>query len=165
VSAFRCYLRVVSSDLQPEEISARLGTAPDEATSIGSRRRAESPPRLHATWIRRAETADLDARPEDLEPVIIGWGLDFARALGALVRSSDAVVSLEIVQRIRDLDSGREKGIFLGPDLIAWLATARASLDIDQYILHECGDLPAGAGQKRDDTGQNGAGQDGAPRE
>ncbi|MFI2261329.1 hypothetical protein OHU45_06710 [Streptomyces tubercidicus] len=31
-------------------------------------------------------------------------------------------------------------GILLGADLLAWMSTARASLDIDQYIYHECGD-------------------------
>ncbi|MFJ5118399.1 DUF4279 domain-containing protein [Kitasatospora sp. NPDC088548] len=140
MSAFRIYLRVVSSSLQLEEISSRLGTTPDESTSIGSRRRPESPPRSHTTWVRRAEVSGVDARPEDLEPVILGWGKDFSSALGRLVTSTDAVVSLEIVQQIRDIESGREKGIFLGADLIAWLGAAGASLDIDQYIYHECGD-------------------------
>jgi hypothetical protein len=83
--------------------------------------------------------AGADARPEDLEPVILGWGLDFARALGRLVESGEAFVSLEIVQQIRNLDSGIEKGIFLGADLMVWMGIAKASLDIDQYIYHECG--------------------------
>jgi hypothetical protein len=138
-SAFRVYLRVVSSVLQPAEISAKLGSAPDEAMSIGSRRHPESPPRQHTTWIRRAEGGSAEARPEDVEPVILGWGLDFARSLGELVESSDCVVSLEIVQEVRNLDSAKEKGIFLGAELIAWMATARASLDVDQYVYHECG--------------------------
>src|SRR4051812_31434432 len=109
MTAFRIYLRVVSSSLQPEEISARLGMEPDESTSIGGRRGPESPPRAHATWIRRAEVADADTRPEGLEPVIVGRGLNFARALGELVESSDAMVSVEIVQQIRNLDSEKEK--------------------------------------------------------
>lgn len=141
MSAFRIYLRVVSSTLQPSEISTKLGLEPDESTSIGSRRRPESPPRQHATWIRRVEVDRDQARPEDLEPVILEWGLDFARSLGKLVESTDCFVSLEIVQQIRNLDEEKEKGIFLGGELIAWMATARASLDIDQYIYHECGDV------------------------
>ncbi|PJI85725.1 hypothetical protein CLV34_2916 [Luteimicrobium subarcticum] len=79
-----------------------------------------------------------DARPEDFEPVILAWGPEFARALGSLVTAGDAFVALELVQEIRDLDSSREKGIFLSPELLAWLATSHASLDIDQYIFHDC---------------------------
>ncbi|WP_426569614.1 DUF4279 domain-containing protein [Streptomyces canus] len=134
------YLRVVSQALQPEEISKRLGAEPDESTSIGSRKHPQSPPRSHATWIRRVGAAEGCARPEDLEPVVIGWGSDFADALGRLADSGEAAVSLEIVQEIRDLDDPQQKGIFLGADLVAWMGTARASLDIDQYIYHECGD-------------------------
>ncbi|MGW9131973.1 DUF4279 domain-containing protein [Streptomyces sp. NPDC055681] len=134
------YLRVVSESLQPEEISRRLGAQPDESTSIGSRRHPQSPPRSHATWIRRAGAAGGCARPEELEPVVVGWGLDLADALGRLADSGEAAVSLEIVQEIRDLDDPQQKGIFLGADLLAWMGAARASLDIDQYVYHACGD-------------------------
>ncbi|WP_189940260.1 DUF4279 domain-containing protein [Streptomyces aurantiogriseus] len=139
MKAFWMYLRVVSESLQPEEISRRLGVDPDESTAIGSRRHAGSPPRSHASWVRRADRpGQAGARPEDLEPVILGWGLDFAHALGQLVASGEAVVSLEIVQEIRDLDDSQQKGIFLGAELMSWLGAAKASLDIDQYVFHEC---------------------------
>jgi len=72
--------------------------------------------------------------------VVVGWGPDLADALGRLADSGEAVVSLEIVQEIRDLDDPRQKGILLGADLLAWMSKAKASLDIDQYIYHECGD-------------------------
>ncbi|GGS29133.1 hypothetical protein Snoj_25350 [Streptomyces nojiriensis] len=134
------YLRVVSESLQPEEISKRLGAEPDESTSIGSRKRPLSAPQSHATWIRRASTTGGGARPEDLEPVILGWGTDLATALGRLVDSEEAAVTLEIVQEIRDLDDPQQKGIFLGAELLSWIAAAKASLDIDQYVYHECGD-------------------------
>ncbi|MFC7263274.1 hypothetical protein [Streptomyces lutosisoli] len=49
-------------------------------------------------------------------------------------------MSLEIVQEIRDLDDPQQKGIFLGAELLSWMGEARASLDIDQYVYHECGD-------------------------
>ncbi|WP_406329440.1 DUF4279 domain-containing protein [Streptomyces sp. NBC_00203] len=140
MSAFRMYLRVVSQSLQPEEISKRLGAEPDESASIGSRRHPQSPPRSHATWIRHAGPAGGCARPEELEPVVVGWGWELAGALGRLVGSGEAVVSLEIVQEIRDLDDPQQKGIFLGADLLSWMGAARASLDIDQYVFHECGD-------------------------
>ncbi|MFF9087522.1 DUF4279 domain-containing protein [Streptomyces sp. NPDC014991] len=145
MSAFRMYLRVVSESLQPQEISARLGTGPDESTAIGSRRRPQSPPRPHATWIRHAAAAGGSARPEDLEPVVLGWGPEFAAALGRLARSGDADVSLVLVQEITDPDDPQQKGVFLRADLLAWLATAGASLDIDQYVYHDCAGEEAGS--------------------
>ncbi|MEU7604806.1 DUF4279 domain-containing protein [Streptomyces sp. NPDC041003] len=144
VSAFRMYLRVVSESLQPEEISRRLGAEPDESTSIGSRRRPQLPPRSHSTWIRRADAPEGRGRPEDLEPAVLGWGTDLATALGRLADAGEASVFLEIVQEIRDLDDPQQKGIALSADLMSWLGAARASLDIDQYVYHECGDEPGG---------------------
>ncbi|TWE19442.1 uncharacterized protein DUF4279 [Kitasatospora atroaurantiaca] len=132
------YVRVVSSSLQPSDITARLNAEPDESSAIGSRRRPELPPRGHTSWIRRAVAPEAGARPEDLEPSVLAWGTEFAAALGALAESGAADVSLVIVQRIQDPDGTAEKGIFLGAELIRWLATAGASLDVDQYVLHEC---------------------------
>lgn len=134
------YLRVVSQSLQPEEISQRLGAEPDESTAIGSREHPQSSPRSHATWIRHVGAAEGRARPAELEPVVVGWGPDLAEALGRLAVSGEGDVSLEIVQEITDLDDPQQKGIALGADLLAWMGTARATLDIDQYVFHECGD-------------------------
>ncbi|WP_405914696.1 DUF4279 domain-containing protein [Streptomyces sp. NBC_00728] len=134
MSAFRMYLRVVSESLQPQEISARLGCEADEATGIGSRRRPQSPPRKHATWIRRVRAPGESRRPEDLEPVVLAWGPEFAAALGRLADSKDADVSLVLVQEITDPEDPQQKGIFLRAALLAWLARAGASLDIDQYV-------------------------------
>ncbi|MFE2143205.1 DUF4279 domain-containing protein [Streptomyces sp. NPDC059456] len=106
---------------------------PDESTSIGSRRRPQSPPRLHSTWIRHAG----HARPEELEPVILAWGQDFAESLGRLAASGDTAVCLEIVQEITDPDDPGQKGIALSPALLSWLATSHASLDIDQYVYSD----------------------------
>ncbi|MGW7041569.1 DUF4279 domain-containing protein [Streptomyces avermitilis] len=140
MSAFRMYLRVVSESLQPEEISARLGTGPDEATAIGSRRRSQSPPRAHATWIRHVLAEGGSGRPEAHEPVVLGWGPEFAAALGRLAGSGDADVSLVVVQELTDPEDPRQKGIFLSAALLAWLAEAGASLDIDQYVYLDCDD-------------------------
>ncbi|MEU5167103.1 MULTISPECIES: DUF4279 domain-containing protein [Streptomyces] len=147
MGAFRMYLRVVSPSLRPDEISRRLGVEPDESTAVGWRRHPQATPRSHATWIRHVRTADDDARPEDLEPVVVGWGAGFAEALGRLAASGEAGVHLEIVQEIDDLEDPQQKGIFLGPHLMAWMGAAGAVLDIDQYVYHECGDAPEGAGR------------------
>lgn len=132
------YLRIVSTTLSPEDITTRLGTQPDEAYAMGSRRRPELPERGHTSWMRRATVPEPGARPEDLEPVVLSWGRAFADAVGALADSGDADVSLVLVQSIRDLGSPAEKGIPLGAELIAWLGAARAGLDIDQYVFHDC---------------------------
>lgn len=137
---FRMYLRVVSSTLWPEEISERLGAAPDSVIRRGTSRHPGTPPRDHSTWIREISGPAGPARPEELEHVVIGWGTPFAKALGALAGTGDIAVSLEIVQEIRHLDDPREKGIFLTADLLSWLAIAGASLDIDQYVFHDCAD-------------------------
>ncbi|MFE9496713.1 DUF4279 domain-containing protein [Streptomyces collinus] len=134
MSAFRMYLRVVSESLQPEQISARLETEPDEATAIGSRRRPQSPPRAHTTWIRHAPAPDGPGRPEDVEPVILAWGPQFATALGQLASSGDAEISLVIVQKLTDPEDPQQKGIWLSAPLLSWLTKAGASLDIDQYV-------------------------------
>jgi hypothetical protein len=67
-------------------------------------------------------------------------GDDFAAALDQLAERTDVEISLEIVQEIRDIEDRQAKGVFLSRDFIAWLGLARASLDIEQYIYHECGD-------------------------
>lgn len=138
MSAFRVSLRVLSTRLPPEEITRRLGAEPDDAYAAGSRRRPQTPPRDHSSWVRRAAAPATPGRLEDVEPVVLGWGTEFARAVGALVGSGDATATLDIVQDIEDLDDPQAKGIFLGEELIAWLATARASIDVDQYIHHDC---------------------------
>ncbi|MFD5814189.1 DUF4279 domain-containing protein [Streptomyces sp. NPDC127038] len=134
MSAFRMYLRVVSEALQPHEISARLGCEADEATAIGSRRCPQSAPRKHATWIRHVRAPGESGPPEDLEPVVLAWGAEFAAALGRLADSKEADVSLVVVQEITAPEDPQQKGIFLRAALLAWLARAGALLDIDQYV-------------------------------
>lgn len=137
VSAFEVYLRVASTALLPEEISDRLGVPADEAIPVGTRRRPHAPPYRYSVWKRRA-VATGDGRPEDFEASILGWGLEFAEKVGSLVTAGEAEVFLVIVQRIDDLGDPMQKGIYLSPELIHWMATARASLDVDQYVFHDC---------------------------
>lgn len=135
---FRIYLRVVSETLSPEGISARLRVRPDSSAAKGSRTRPEYPVRASTSWTREISDGRSNARPEELEPVVLGWGMEFAQDLGKLVLETDAVVALVVVQEFDDLEDGRSKGISMSADLINWLSTARACVDIDQYIFHEC---------------------------
>jgi hypothetical protein len=77
--------------------------------------------------------------------VVLGWGPEFAAALGRLAGSGDVDVSLVIVQELTDPEDPRQRGIFLGVTLLAWLARAGASLDIDQYVYYD-GDDQRGDG-------------------
>lgn len=140
VAAFRMYLRLISHTIQPDEMTARLQVDPDEVAAMGSRRRPASPPRQHATWKLHAKSESTSARTEDLELAALKWGPALAESIRKLVDSGDVDASLVIVQEIRDIDDGQQKGIALGVELLAWMATARAGLDIDQYIYHDCGD-------------------------
>ncbi|MEV5675153.1 DUF4279 domain-containing protein [Streptomyces sp. NPDC052164] len=140
---FRMYVRVISESLRPHEIDARLGIRADRSYARGTRKRPQSRPYGHTGWQRHVPAPGPGARPEDLERIVLGWGDAFARALGELSDSGDADVSLVMVQSIHDLDDGMAKGIALGAPLIAWLATARADLDIDQYVFHACDDPAA----------------------
>ncbi|MCX4674182.1 DUF4279 domain-containing protein [Streptomyces sp. NBC_01433] len=139
---FRMYVRVISESLRPQEIDDRLGIRADLSYARRSRKRPQSRPYGHTGWQRHVPAPGPGTRPEDLEQIVLGWGDAFARALGELSDSGDADVSLVMVQSIHDLDDEMAKGIVLGAPLIAWLATARACLDIDQYVFHEC-DEPA----------------------
>jgi hypothetical protein len=140
MGAFRVYLRVVSSVMMPEQITEWLGAEPDETSAIGGVRwgRPKLPRREHTTWMRHTKPESEDARPEDLLPQILAWGEDFAKALGRLVDSTDAVVFLEVVQEVTDLEDTNQKGFGFDSEMIAWLALAKASVDIDQYIYHDC---------------------------
>ncbi|MCX5340793.1 DUF4279 domain-containing protein [Streptomyces atratus] len=132
------YVRVISKTLQPGEIDVRLGVCADESYALGSRKHPQSRPFGHTGWKRHAVAPEPGARPEDLEPIALGWGEQFARSLGALTDSGDAEVALVLVQSVEDLDDEMSKGIVLSARLVAWLAIARAYVDIDQYIFHAC---------------------------
>ncbi|MEV8374076.1 DUF4279 domain-containing protein [Kribbella sp. NPDC056861] len=112
MNAFKMYLRVTSRVLLPDEISERLGVEPDTARPIGSTWRPEAPPRPHTSWVRNVETTHPNPRPEDLEPMVLGWGQEFAQALGQLVDTTDATVALDIVQDVNDRKDPQQVGIF-----------------------------------------------------
>lgn len=136
MKAFEVYLRVASTTLLPAEISARVGVPADEAIPIGTLRRPHAPAYRHSVWKRRAVGSG-DGRPEDFEASVVAWGMEFAAKVGSLVAAGEAEVSLMIVQRVDDLGDPLQKGIFLSPELVQWMATAGASLDVDQYFFRD----------------------------
>ncbi len=133
--AFQVYLRVVSTELDPSQISDRLGHQPDKAQARGEEIMGHA--RAHSTWTLTIQPGLV--RPEDAEGAILAWEDGFKDELRSLVDNHNCAVSLAIVQEISDLDDPESKGIFLSHPLLVQLTQIGASLDIDQYVLHECG--------------------------
>ena len=90
-------------------------------------------PRAHTTWIRHTRPSSDGVWPEHLVPRVLGWGENFGAALGSLVDSTDAVVYLELVQEVTDLEDTNQTGISLGPDLIAWPRPHSTSTSTSTY--------------------------------
>lgn len=88
-----------------------------------------------SSWRKVVLSDGLDARPEDAAATILSWGPEVAQQIGDLVDTSIWDASLVIVQRIDDLENFRQPGIWLSSEMITWLARARMSLDIDQYVI------------------------------
>lgn len=117
---------VVSSGRSDGQLTSEIGMEPDTVRS-GSGRFAHE-----VAWVVRAAgdgESDLSTLIEDLlarvEPFIVG--------IERLVKTSDDVVVLRIVQYIGD-DDRVGPGFSLSPWAIELLARARATLDVDQYL-------------------------------
>ncbi|WP_084628413.1 DUF4279 domain-containing protein [Amycolatopsis nigrescens] len=139
---FRVYLGVSSSTLQPEKITRRLRVSPDSFKRLGERLPPggpDAPLRGHTDWVKEVFEVTDSARFEEVGRVVVGWGMPLAEELGRLA-VDDADVSLNIVQKITDIEDPLEKGVWLSADLVRWLGVAKAAISIDQYVLHECFD-------------------------
>jgi hypothetical protein len=132
---FRGHLSVVSTGDGLTDLPPQL------AADLPVRRRRGVPVRPGgpvagvSEWCREIASggavADFDALADELQ----GWGLEFAGRLGDLVRQVEGVsVCFDVVQEIQGPDDAVGKGVHLGAGLVAWLARAAASVDIDQYV-------------------------------
>jgi hypothetical protein len=117
-------LRVVSEVLSLDEISGCLGGHPNGRTRSGR------------AWPRGAGAPGTPGWTGDLAADVLTWGIGFAESVGRLTATSDAAATPVIIQEIRDLDDTQAKGVWLAPDLVRWMATATAGLDLDQYVHH-----------------------------
>jgi hypothetical protein len=83
--------------------------------------------------------------PEGLSAGICELGPQIGLALAKIDRSR-CVVGISVLQEVEGEDDSLSQGIHLTEGAIAWMATAGASLDIDQYFY--------GSGIDSDDTEQ-----------
>jgi hypothetical protein len=120
-SMFTAYLRVVSDVLSQDDLTAKLGPS-SEATSRSASRAA--------TW-RKDLFRGVVPWPEGVE-VYLGPDLDaLASRIRQLVADGTANAWLVVVQDVDDPDDTVQKGIWLDPTMIAWMAKAKMGLNID----------------------------------
>ncbi|SFR24126.1 Acetyltransferase (GNAT) domain-containing protein [Lentzea waywayandensis] len=134
------YFALESDTVSAAEIARRLGLEPDEVLVRGSKRPEYDIPRAHAWKIVDRGAKRLD---EQIEHVV-----DRLRPvhdeLVALTAISDISASLVVVRYCRDGDSavGTGLGWWISTESLAFLASVRASLDVDEYDYVEPADEP-----------------------
>ncbi|WP_330270144.1 GNAT family N-acetyltransferase [Lentzea sp. NBC_00516] len=131
------YFALKSDSVSAAEIAQRLGLEPDEVLVRGSKRPEHDLPRAHAWKIVDRGAKRLD---EQIEHVV-----DRLRpvhdALVALTAISDISASLVVVRYFRDGDRAG-LGWWISAESLAFLASVRASLDVDEYDYVEPADEP-----------------------
>lgn len=143
MSEFRASIGISSEELDPDEITRRTGLTPDRTGRRGEPPRPGVRARPFHLWVKKIVAESSTPRVEDLEKALLAWGEDTAGVLGRLAGSSDATIWLTIVQEVDDPEDSWYRGIPLSAELIRWLATARASVGIDQYFEWNSGEPTA----------------------
>lgn len=130
----KAYLRVSSHVHDPEYLTRMLSLEADVTRRRGERVAENRPPSVINEWRRLVSAGNSVDRFEEIAERVQSWGLEFAQRLGELARGGQVGIELSVIQEIRDPDDAGAKGIHFDAGLIAWLATASASVDIDQYL-------------------------------
>lgn len=123
-----CYFALKSESTSAADISRRLGMEPDEVLVRGSRRPELDLPRLHAWKI----VCRGDERFHEQVQHVVDRLLPLRDELVALTADPDITASLVVVRRFRDGD-GADLGWWISAESLAFLASLRASLDVDEY--------------------------------
>lgn len=128
------YIRVVGTSVPPDEVSQVLGRVADESWVMGEpRRQADGHYTFHC-WVMHLGGSTEDENYADrFSESVSELGSDLAARFACLV-DRDMGVVLEYVQRVAGENDHLAVGLSLLPEAIQWLATAKASLDIDQYL-------------------------------
>lgn len=137
VSRFEAQISVQSTELDLKTIESRLGhSSGPSGVSMGdwSRVRAD-----HAypwsIWRRDLDwSRDSHAGTEGLDRAVRDLPADLADSIRELV-AEGCGAKLTILQELGDDSNGWDCGFYLGVDALGWLARARASIIIDQYVL------------------------------
>ncbi|MCX2954871.1 GNAT family N-acetyltransferase [Lentzea sp. NEAU-D7] len=131
------YFALTSDTVSAAEIAQRLGLEPDEVLVRGSKRPEYDLPRMHAWKVVGRGAGRLD---EQIQHVV-----DRLRPvqdeLVALTATSDTSASLVVVRYCRD-GEGADLGWWISAESLAFLASVRASLDVDEYDYVEPADEP-----------------------
>jgi hypothetical protein len=131
----RAYLNITSDDLDPDRITEVLGRNPDR---VWRRRSPVRPaPSVHDRhlWALDLASPGLDHFGiQELSTAITELGDDLAARCMEL-RKRSATVTLQVVQEVSGEEDHESQGIHLTHAAIAWLASAGARIDIDQYFF------------------------------
>lgn len=132
--AVKAYLSIVSGEFDVSQITARVGLSPSRSVERGQKRTVWAPPATEARWYydlgSAPNSSDLDSLLQDeLEKL----GSQVATAIGN-ISTGATLIRLVLVQTMSASEARSALGLFIRPDSLQWLAMARASIDIDQYL-------------------------------
>lgn len=142
------YLAVASDDLTLAELEASLGPSAKRGER-GARGAPGTPgigghtigdvglsgyPAVDSCWEHPVVRRDEHLEGIDFSPAVAALGEQLARAIGGLV-AEGAWARLVVVQEMHGTRrDGADQGFGLDRDAVAWLALARAEVDVDQYV-------------------------------
>jgi hypothetical protein len=132
----RAYLAVDSTRVTAAEVTRRLGLEPTEVRERGARARVGLPGgRPHHSWhLHLPSTAAWFGGEDGLSATVEALGLGLADRLRRLAEDG-CHVTVRIVQQVDDaVRDHLSIGLVLTPGALVWLAAARASIDLDQYL-------------------------------
>ena len=126
-----CYFWLASEVIPPDEITRRIGLAPDRTAVRGSRRTSPRVvPPTHSWEIR----CDMHGRIDEQASAVLARIEPAADAIRALVDSGDVGAGLMMVRYFDDPDGGyHAMGWWLTPQQIHLLARMGAGIDSDEY--------------------------------
>lgn len=125
-------LVVQSRNLSLDEISESMGRPPDFGYERGSLSPLGKVPREATSWsLELTWPSEVHSGTEGLAMAIESLGLPVAERAARLAARGCEIV-LSVCQELAD--DPASVGLHLPPSAISWIATAGASVDIDQYV-------------------------------
>lgn len=124
-------LMVISESVSPEQISRQLGVRGDETWRIGDKRKNTDILEKENGWglhSKKESTMNLEDHIENIRDLIKGFESNFKILSDAL----DCEVQLSCVVYFKD-----EPPLLFEKEVINWLNSIAASLDIDLYLSRD----------------------------
>lgn len=144
------YVALKSDDLDADEMTSRVGTAPDDVSVMGSKTPQPPVPACHAWIVRSSSNRPVDVMVSEL----ITRLRPFAPQITTLVTSGEVDAVLQVVRCLDDPDGEPENvdprdvdgqsleklpgqhdllGFHLDTDVLRFLADTGIELDVDEY--------------------------------